>query len=96
MGEPPTVPDPAAQGEAWRAQMTPDRECLVALIWKRTFRVHGIDLADGRQATALQVYRLLAPLLREGEQLDVDALDLIACVDARVPVVFRTGDAGAR
>lgn len=83
------TPDPAAQGEAWRVQMAPDRECLASLIWKRVFALYRIDLSDPRQATGLQVYRLLAELMADaGDVIDVEAIDLESCVDCRIPRVF--------
>lgn len=95
---PPPGDDPKEVGERWRGEMREDRETLPALVWKRVFHLHRIDLADPRQASALQVYRLLYDVMDlcgtppPGETdagVNVSVVELEAFVDAAVPRVFR-------
>jgi hypothetical protein len=58
---PPESPQEVA-AEVWVGQMSEECESLPALVWKRVWAVHGIDLTDPRDATLAQIYQLLAPL----------------------------------
>ena len=80
--------DPGALGAAWRSQMQESCESVSALVWKRVHRLFGIDLSDPRQATDVQVYRLLRPL-GEIAADHITVAQLERHIDARVPKVFR-------
>lgn len=91
------APDPKLVGESWRGQMVPEAETLPALAWKRVHRLFGIDLADPRQATALQIYRLLGELMElcgtapapgEDPGVNVSVLELETFLDPAVARVF--------
>ena len=79
--------DPTILGAQWRAQMQESCESVPALIWKRVHRLFGIDLSDPKQATDVQVYRLLEPLGNLGDHITAAQLERL--VDRRVPKVFR-------
>lgn len=79
--------DPTILGEQWRAQMQESCESVPALVWKRVHRLFAIDLSDPRQATDVQVYRLLQPLDGLGDHITAAQLEKL--VDRRVPKVFR-------
>ena len=90
--------DPKLLGRLWRSMMREDYENLFSLVWRRVYRVHRIDLADERQASDVQIYRLLRDLADrcsfvDGSPLDypidIQAVELETMVDQHVSEVFR-------
>lgn len=91
------VPDPKLVGAGWRALMTEESESLPSLVWRRVFAKFRIDLADPRQATDMQIYRLLHELMQlcvlpdDGDDpgVNVSVVELETFLDPAVGRVFR-------
>lgn len=83
--------DLASKGEEWRGMMRGECESVPALIWKRVFRRFKIDLSRPADATGLQIFRLLSPVMERGD-LPLTASVLIEEIDMRVERVFGKRD----
>lgn len=95
--------DPKLLGELWRSQMRDDVEGLPSLAWKRVQRTQAVDMADPRQASAMQVYRVLAELMAlcgaadepgDDPGVNVSPLELEAFLDGAAARVFRRKKGG--
>lgn len=83
----PPVTDPESDGEKYRGVMSESIECNLSLVWWWVKNRHGIDLADRNQATALQVYRLVLPIVELGDVF-LTAEILHEEIDKRMGLVF--------
>jgi hypothetical protein len=75
---------PQILGACWRAQMREECESVEALVWKRVNRIFHIDLADEKQASDMQVFLLLSPLLH----CEITSATLKDHIDSRIPGIF--------
>jgi len=79
--------DPEQTGERWRGLMTALQENTASLVWRRVIKRFKLDLADPKQASALQVFRLLQAIMEFGD-VPLTARMLREHIDDRMETVF--------